>query len=287
MDEQLELLHALFSHELYLECSPSGAIEFSIPIPGSASVVRAHFAAPAAAGPLSLVDVRGDGVTGAVRARLLAAGRLALPSGSGAIAELTFDAMTRVAEALELEQSSGASRSISVAATAPSDGTGAPLSNVTMLLRLDHMRARKDYSSLIAGFASQCALSGCLLFVERLILILLVGPSAGCQKYLRLHRTTTVDIDCAGRRCKEKMMGVLYQGTITSDAPGGGGGAPAHRLAFDVLEGSTPPAQAVALLLQAGVPADVLRDLPPLRAAAAAAGGGATAGEASGDRGSG
>ena len=53
---------------------------------------------------------------------------------------------------------------------------------------------------------------GALVQQGRHILVLLCGSRASITRYLRLHRTTPVDVDGKGRRCKEKKMDVLWEG---------------------------------------------------------------------------
>lgn len=51
--------------------------------------------------------------------------------------------------------------------------------------------------------------TGRLLFCQALILILLEGSPPSLKEYLRLQRTVTVDVDAAGRKCRERMMDVV------------------------------------------------------------------------------
>lgn len=83
-----------------------------------------------------------------------------------------------------------------------------------LLLKLDHMRQKKSYSDIIRSWADELELRGGLLFGPggRLILIVLVGSAVSCKEYLRRHRTQTVDVDSTGRKCKEKMLDILWEG---------------------------------------------------------------------------
>jgi hypothetical protein len=85
--------------------------------------------------------------------------------------------------------------------------------NHILLLKLDHMRQKKSYSQIISTWTFDLNLEGGLYFCPpRLILILLSGSSDSCREYLRRHRTQTVDVDSSGRKCKERMMDVLWEG---------------------------------------------------------------------------
>lgn len=130
------------------------------------------------------------------------------------------------------KRSAGADGATASAAgpTAPSDSNPSVDRRRTVLLRVDHMRRKNEYSRLIGDWADGLGLAGQLVFHHHsrpagkpLILIHLTGPSPSIREYLRLHRTSTVDVDSAGRKCKEKMMDVLFD----TDDHGGRAGAQA------------------------------------------------------------
>ena len=79
----------------------------------------------------------------------------------------------------------------------------------TCLLRLDHMHSKQRYSKTIVTWCAELRITGRLVFQRKLILILLEGESRDVHQYLSRHRTVAVDIDSAGRDCKERMMSVL------------------------------------------------------------------------------
>lgn len=130
------------------------------------------------------------------------------------------------------------------AAPAPAATDGESGSHRTVLLKLDHMRLRAQYSDSIVGWCNGLGLRGALIFQEEhtnsgagieaqargrkagskpLILIFLHGPASSIREYLRLHRTSTVDVDSTGRRCKEKMMESIWEHAHTPTSEGGGG----------------------------------------------------------------
>ncbi|XP_023696007.1 RWD domain-containing protein 3 [Paramormyrops kingsleyae] len=78
------------------------------------------------------------------------------------------------------------------------------------LLLIDHMRSKAKYIKAIEKWTSELELTG-RLFLGRLILILLQGTRRHIKEYLHLLKTTKVDVDSSGRRCKEKMMSVLCE----------------------------------------------------------------------------
>ncbi|XP_043941637.1 RWD domain-containing protein 3 [Protopterus annectens] len=84
----------------------------------------------------------------------------------------------------------------------------------TVLLRLDHMRAKEKYIRTIKKWAFELKLSGKLMFMGKLILILLQGDKNSIKEYLMLQKTVKVDVDSSGKKCKEKMMSILYETLI-------------------------------------------------------------------------
>nr|Q8VIL2.1 RecName: Full=RWD domain-containing protein 3; AltName: Full=RWD domain-containing sumoylation enhancer; Short=RSUME [Mus musculus]AAL35585.1 X2CR1 [Mus musculus] len=99
------------------------------------------------------------------------------------------------------------------------------------LLRLDHMRARTKYVKAVEKWASELRLTGRLMFMGKLILILLQGDRSNIKEYLILQKTSKVDVDSSGKKCKEKMISVLSETKVQTE----------HKrfLAFEVKEYST------------------------------------------------
>ncbi|KAF6075789.1 RWD domain containing 3 [Phyllostomus discolor] len=79
------------------------------------------------------------------------------------------------------------------------------------LLRLDHMRARARYVKAVRQWASDLGLTGRLMFLGRAILLLLQGRRDDIKEYLVLQRTCRVDVDASGKKCREKMLSVLFE----------------------------------------------------------------------------
>ncbi|XP_062921107.1 RWD domain-containing protein 3 isoform X1 [Mobula hypostoma] len=85
------------------------------------------------------------------------------------------------------------------------------------LLHLDHMRAKAKYIRSIEKWTSDLRLTGRLMFMGKLILILLQGERKDIKEYLVLQKTTKVDVDSSGKRCKEKMISVLYEEKLQAE----------------------------------------------------------------------
>uniref|UniRef100_UPI00398EF903 RWD domain-containing protein 3 n=1 Tax=Pristiophorus japonicus TaxID=55135 RepID=UPI00398EF903 len=80
-----------------------------------------------------------------------------------------------------------------------------------VLLHLDHMRAKAKYIKSIEQWTSDLRLAGRLMFMGKLILILLQGERKDIKDYLVVQKTSKVDVDASGKRCKEKMISVLCE----------------------------------------------------------------------------
>ncbi|PIO37804.1 hypothetical protein AB205_0004950 [Aquarana catesbeiana] len=79
----------------------------------------------------------------------------------------------------------------------------------TMLLHLDHMRAKDRYIRTVEKWTSDLNLTGKLMFMGKIILILLQGDRSSIREYLVLQKSCKVDVDSSGKKCKEKMISVL------------------------------------------------------------------------------
>ncbi|ELK30704.1 RWD domain-containing protein 3, partial [Myotis davidii] len=99
------------------------------------------------------------------------------------------------------------------------------------LLHLDHMRAKARYVRTVRQWAAALGLTGRLMFMGRVILLLLQGHRDRVKEYLVLQKTSRVDVDSSGKRCRERMASVLWE----ARAP------PGHSrfLAFEVKEFSS------------------------------------------------
>ncbi|XP_050163426.1 RWD domain-containing protein 3 isoform X2 [Myiozetetes cayanensis] len=85
-----------------------------------------------------------------------------------------------------------------------------------LLLHLDHMRAKAKYVKTVEKWASDLRLTGRLMFMGKIILILLQGDRSSIKEYLILQKTSKVDVNSSGKKCKEKMMSVLCETEVQS-----------------------------------------------------------------------
>ncbi|PVD23913.1 hypothetical protein C0Q70_17189 [Pomacea canaliculata] len=102
----------------------------------------------------------------------------------------------------------GSQALISGCTVAPSSHSEEMLERL-VLLRLDHMRSKTSYTKQIKKWIQAMCLTGRLIICQKLIFILLQGLAARVKNYILLHRTSTVDVDSKGHPCKERMMTIL------------------------------------------------------------------------------
>ncbi|XP_046550160.1 RWD domain-containing protein 3-like [Haliotis rubra] len=102
------------------------------------------------------------------------------------------------------------------------DEIGSPMSReperMTLMLRLDHMRAKSQYIKTIRRWTGELGLDGRLVFWNKLILILLQGHQSSLKEYLVRHKSVNIDVDSRGHPCKEKMMSVLCETSLPASA---------------------------------------------------------------------
>ncbi|KAJ1171795.1 hypothetical protein NDU88_003653 [Pleurodeles waltl] len=89
----------------------------------------------------------------------------------------------------------------------------------TVLLQLDHMRSKSKYVRTVEKWASDLSLTGRLMFMGKLILIFLQGEKDRIKEYMVLQKTSKVDVDSCGKKCKEKMISMLYEANTPKEHP--------------------------------------------------------------------
>ncbi|XP_063283375.1 RWD domain-containing protein 3 [Pelobates fuscus] len=87
----------------------------------------------------------------------------------------------------------------------------------TMLLHLDHMRAKNKYIKTVEKWATDLELCGRLMFMGKIILILLQGDRSSIKEYLVLQKTCKVDVDSSGKKCKERMIRILWESRLPKE----------------------------------------------------------------------
>ncbi|XP_072033773.1 RWD domain-containing protein 3-like [Amphiura filiformis] len=82
---------------------------------------------------------------------------------------------------------------------------------IVAVLHIDHMRSKVKYTKTLVKWAEDLQLGGRLMFYNHLILVLLEGLTTEVKEFIVRLRTQRVDVDSAGRSCKERMMRVLVE----------------------------------------------------------------------------
>lgn len=77
------------------------------------------------------------------------------------------------------------------------------------IMRIDHMRARDSYLKSLKKWSEQLQTNTIVLFSRRLILLTIRGMDTSIEEFIKRLRSRKVDIDAAGKPCKERMMSVL------------------------------------------------------------------------------
>ena len=80
-----------------------------------------------------------------------------------------------------------------------------------VFLQFDHMRSRKKYLKTISNWAKELDLNGYILFFAKNIFAVVEGLKFNINKLLKYLRTSIVDVDSAGKACKERMMKLVCE----------------------------------------------------------------------------
>ncbi|CAL4059457.1 unnamed protein product [Meganyctiphanes norvegica] len=78
------------------------------------------------------------------------------------------------------------------------------------ILQLDHMRLKNRYKKTIQSWCNELNLVGCLIFCLKWIFIILNGEEVDIKTYIQRNKTQCVDVDSAGRPCKERLLSILH-----------------------------------------------------------------------------
>lgn len=202
----MDLLSALYGDDLLVESTPTTTLSINLRIEGitvgqvQAKLFDSSKLSLLDAASLQLRSVAGTRASDAiVRHRLVE--EVLRRSSEGEDFSATICAIVELAQDL-------LQRAPCVSAETPPKAFGASTSLTRhCLLHIDHMRSRRSYTQLICVWATQLGLYGALLIsgdAAPLILLYLRGSEESLREYKRLHRTTPVDVDSTGRKCKEK-----------------------------------------------------------------------------------
>ncbi|XP_063686184.1 RWD domain-containing protein 3-like [Bolinopsis microptera] len=83
-----------------------------------------------------------------------------------------------------------------------------------IIYKLDHMRNENKYKKCLAKFAKQTGCN-CLLYSGKHgIRIVVEGEHSSAKEFVKLNKTTSVDVDSTGRPCKERLIEIISETPI-------------------------------------------------------------------------
>ncbi|XP_054714951.1 RWD domain-containing protein 3-like isoform X2 [Uloborus diversus] len=80
------------------------------------------------------------------------------------------------------------------------------------IILIDHMRQRNKYIKTISNWVKDLSLNGMLLYSPKQSILIVQGFKMQLKDFTTRLRTVCVDVDAAGRACKERMSKVLFEG---------------------------------------------------------------------------
>ncbi|XP_057293951.1 RWD domain-containing protein 3-like [Hydractinia symbiolongicarpus] len=79
----------------------------------------------------------------------------------------------------------------------------------TALLTIDHIRSRSRYLKFMKNTSQNLQIGLELIYYQTRIFLIVFGLSLSVKEYIKLQRTSLVDVDNSGKPCKEKMLKVV------------------------------------------------------------------------------
>lgn len=77
------------------------------------------------------------------------------------------------------------------------------------IMRIHHMRCRDNYLKYLKKWSEQLQTNTLVLFCGKMILLILRGLDTSIEEFIKRLRSRTVDVDSAGKPCKERMVSIL------------------------------------------------------------------------------
>lgn len=77
------------------------------------------------------------------------------------------------------------------------------------IMTIDHMRCRDSYLKNLKKWSGQLQTNTLVLFCGKIILVTLKESDISIEEFIKRLRSRKVDIDSAGKPCKERMMSIL------------------------------------------------------------------------------
>eukprot|EP01026_Neomeris_dumetosa_P012612 TRINITY_DN14394_c0_g2_i1.p1 TRINITY_DN14394_c0_g2~~TRINITY_DN14394_c0_g2_i1.p1 ORF type:complete len:288 (-),score=23.46 TRINITY_DN14394_c0_g2_i1:64-927(-) len=92
--------------------------------------------------------------------------------------------------------------------------------NITLLVRVDHMRDQANYIKQLKKWAQDLNISGCVVIFGKIIRVVLQGTKISIKEMTKLWKTVSIDVDSKGRKCKERMIDILIEQDCQSEISG-------------------------------------------------------------------
>lgn len=77
------------------------------------------------------------------------------------------------------------------------------------LLKIDHIRSRSRYLKFMKNTSQNLQIGLELIYYQTQIFVIVFGLSLYVKEYIKLQRTSLVDVDSSGKPCKERMLKVV------------------------------------------------------------------------------
>ena len=92
-----------------------------------------------------------------------------------------------------------------------------PLESSKGFIEHDRQTDILEYYNL-SKWCKELKLFGRLIFYKKIICHIVQGSDLNlCQKFIQYSKTKNIDIDSKGKKCKERMLKILYQNTNNND----------------------------------------------------------------------
>ncbi|GIY37977.1 RWD domain-containing protein 3 [Caerostris darwini] len=80
------------------------------------------------------------------------------------------------------------------------------------IIQIDHMRQKKRYLKTLISWASDLSIVGSIIFCYKWIFLILQSSRENVKEFIIRHRTCCIDVDSAGKPCKERMSKIIFEG---------------------------------------------------------------------------
>jgi len=208
-EEEIESLRCIYGHNSVNRSA--GTLEVQIQLLDSAEVLKFRFTlevlypSPCLNGPTVTCHV--SGLQSHPRCRRAAQRAVDAVLELHIAGEVLFSAIS-AAEAACNDELRASSESASSTATEVT--THEPAAMECRATRIHHMHDQRNYTKTLRNWADELGVSGGVFTWGRCILLVTVGRSENISDFFQRFRTSPVDVDSKGRKCKEKYVSLHF-----------------------------------------------------------------------------